>query len=45
MTYTFDQVPQYRYCNDVVGLTIGAFINIYTETFLINNHQQCGYND
>ena len=21
----FDQIPRYRYCGDIVGLTIGAF--------------------
>lgn len=29
----FDQMPQYKYCNIIVGMTIGAF----TETFLKNN--------
>lgn len=37
----FCQIPKYQYCDDNVGLTIGASENIYTMRFFINNHYLC----
>lgn len=32
---TFDQIPQYQYCNNTVGLTVSAFTNYFLNRFLI----------
>ena len=34
----FDQIPQYQYCQDIVGLIMGAFIK-YVHNEIFDNHQ------
>lgn len=40
----FDKIPQHRYCNNIVGVTIGAFTKILAQwDYRQNNHQWCEY--
>ena len=36
-----DQIPQYRYCDDTVGLTIGAFTKYFHKEIF---DKSCGFN-